>query len=481
MPESIGLGTLISAGTSILGGVMGSQKSGESSTSTSSAPWEAQQPYMTQGFEQAKTNLDERLANPLPTGPWVTPENQVQKDATAGIVDAGMAAPGNFGTWNGVGSTLAGGAPSYLNTAQDIASNGIGSTDKSATEMMRQYALTGSMPGASPGADPALRGATTSAATTGLGSVGQAQGVAQGVAERAADPNAGINAAVNGGTTFANSAGLNEQIDAASRDVMRNLNENEIRGIRQNANATGGANSSRAGAAEAIATRGAADRVGDIAAQMRGAAYSQGGSLGAGTFAAGLTAGNGAASNLNTNGAVGGNLATTVTGQQQQQGQFDTTSRLGAGSGATAQDLAVATSDAAARLGGNAQVGSGLTTGLNASTTALNGTLTGLGAAQGAGTFTQQQDQAQLTDKLNQWAAGDERKQKLLNDYWGIVGKPVGSSGTSQTDGTGGGVAGAIQGGLGGLALGTGLVRNNVFGTNPSTVPTNVPQVGGLY
>lgn len=481
MPESIGLGTLITAGTSILGGVMGSQKSGESTTNTSSAPWEPQQAPITRGFDLAGTNLDERLANPLPTGPWVTPENQVQKDATAGIVNTGMAAPDNFGQWTGVGSTLAGGAPSYLNTAQDIAKTGIGPTDKTATDMMRQYALTGSMPGASAGADPNLRAATADAATTGLGSIGTAQGIAQGVADRAADPNAGINAAVTGATQFANNAGLNDQIDAASRDVMRNLNENDIRTIRQNANATGGANSSRAAAMEAIATRGAADRVGDIAAQMRGAAYSQGGSLGAGTFTAGLTAGNGAAGALNTNGAVGGGLATTVTGQQQQQGQFDTTSRLGAGSGATAQDLATQTADTAARLGGNAQVGSGLTTGLNASTTGLNGSLAGLGAAQGAGTFTQQQEQAQLTDKLNQWAAGDERKTKLLNDYWAIVGKPVGSAGSSTTDGEGGGVAGAIQGGLGGLALGTGLVRNNVFGTSTTAVPKNVPQVGGLY
>lgn len=69
---------------------------------------------------------------------------------------------------------------------------------------------------------------------------------------------------------------LNGQIDAASRDVVRNLNENDLTGNAALAAGTGNSGSSRRGVMDAIAMRGAADRVADIGSTMRGAAYSQG-------------------------------------------------------------------------------------------------------------------------------------------------------------------------------------------------------------
>lgn len=69
---------------------------------------------------------------------------------------------------------------------------------------------------------------------------------------------------------------LDGQIDAASRDVVRNLNENQLTGNAAMAAGTGNSGSSRRAVMDAIAMRGTADRVADIGSTMRGAAYTQG-------------------------------------------------------------------------------------------------------------------------------------------------------------------------------------------------------------
>lgn len=69
---------------------------------------------------------------------------------------------------------------------------------------------------------------------------------------------------------------LEGQIDAASRDVVRNLGENQLTGNASLAAGTGNSGSSRRAVMDAIATRGAADRVADIGATLRGNAYGTG-------------------------------------------------------------------------------------------------------------------------------------------------------------------------------------------------------------
>jgi hypothetical protein len=69
---------------------------------------------------------------------------------------------------------------------------------------------------------------------------------------------------------------LDGQIDAASRDVTRNLNENQLTGNAAMAAGTGNSGSSRRAVMDAIATRGAGDRVADISSNMRGQAYNTG-------------------------------------------------------------------------------------------------------------------------------------------------------------------------------------------------------------
>jgi hypothetical protein len=69
---------------------------------------------------------------------------------------------------------------------------------------------------------------------------------------------------------------LNGQIDAASRDVTRNLYENQLTGNAGMAAGTGNSGSSRRAVMDAIAMRGAGDRVADISSNMRGQAYNTG-------------------------------------------------------------------------------------------------------------------------------------------------------------------------------------------------------------
>ena len=75
---------------------------------------------------------------------------------------------------------------------------------------------------------------------------------------------------------FADNPYTQGMIDAASRDVARNLLENQLPSIDRTASRTGNLNSTRAGVEAAIAQRGAADRLADISSDIRGRFFGQG-------------------------------------------------------------------------------------------------------------------------------------------------------------------------------------------------------------
>ena len=108
-----------------------------------------------------------------------------------------------------------------------------------------------------------------------LGQMGQFDNYGQMLADyntRISDPNAAFDYA----NQFANSSMVNDMIDAASTDVTRNLYENTLPGIDRAAAMRGNTNSNRTGIAEGIATRGAADRIADIGANIRNNMFGQG-------------------------------------------------------------------------------------------------------------------------------------------------------------------------------------------------------------
>lgn len=87
------------------------------------------------------------------------------------------------------------------------------------------------------------------------------------------DPTSQILANAN---QYANNPYLNGVIDAANRDTVRGLTEQDLPGINRAAAGTGNMNSSRTGVQEGIAQRGAMDRMADTAAAIRSQFFGQG-------------------------------------------------------------------------------------------------------------------------------------------------------------------------------------------------------------
>jgi hypothetical protein len=159
---------------------------------------------------------------------------------------------------------------------------------------------------------------------------------------------------------YANNPYMSGMIDAASRDVSRNLYENQLPGLNEAATSSGNMNSSRAGVAEGIMRRGAADQIGDIASNMRGQAYQSGLGL----------AENARGTNMNAL-----NAATGAFGQ---------------GLGAMGQGFGMANTN-------NQNLISG-------------------------GQLNQQDQQGQLNADFQQWNGNDQRQNDLLNRYYSIIG-----------------------------------------------------------
>jgi hypothetical protein len=76
--------------------------------------------------------------------------------------------------------------------------------------------------------------------------------------------------------SYANNPYVDGLIDASSRDVTRNLYENQLPGVARAAAGTGNTNSTRAGVESAIAQRGAADRLADTASNIRSQFFGKG-------------------------------------------------------------------------------------------------------------------------------------------------------------------------------------------------------------
>lgn len=112
----------------------------------------------------------------------------------------------------------------------------------------------------------------------GLGMMSNGQSGMSSVADKMANfqTSGGVDSDIAGASKYAANPYMDSMIDAASRDVTRNLKEVQLPGINRSAVGSGNMNSSRAGVAEGIAMRGAQDSIADIAANLRGNAYQNG-------------------------------------------------------------------------------------------------------------------------------------------------------------------------------------------------------------
>jgi len=265
---------------------------------------------------------------------------------------------------------------------------------------------------------------------------------------------ANMNSAVNQGfnqnnlSNYLNNDVLQGQINASTRDITRNLNENQLTGNASSAAATGNSGSSRRAVMDAIATRGANDRSADVAANMRGNAYSQALGIESGRasqnaqFQQGANQANagfqqnanqfnaGQQNQLRSQGfSMGGsqlesNLSRQQQGNQFNAGQFNQARQFGTGAGQNAfntnqqgQQYGASLAASLGRQGvSNMQTGAGM----------FN---TGVGQQLGAGQYGRDYEQQLYNQRFRQGMAPFNS----LNFYNQIVGGPNNLSNSSST------------------------------------------------
>ncbi|CAB4139249.1 hypothetical protein UFOVP345_30 [uncultured Caudovirales phage] len=202
---------------------MGGSRTSTQTQSSSTTPWQPQGDALKAIFGDAQNIYNAAKDTPGYQGDFTAGLNPTQRAALSGMLDAG----GAFGDVS----------RNYMDTAG---------------------ALNGSFQGARGVADRLASG----------------DPVAQRLAQEAlVDPTQSL---IQNAGQYAANPFVDGMIDSVGRDISRNLNENALPSLNLGASAAGNLNSSRAGAAEAVLTRGAQDRLGDISASVRGDLFTRG-------------------------------------------------------------------------------------------------------------------------------------------------------------------------------------------------------------
>lgn len=417
----------IPAVAGLAGGLMksaGGNGPSTSSGSSSQAPWTPQQSFMTDGFDQAKTNLAQQNATPNYGGQLYQGTNDVQQTAINNA--EGYAQSTGQTLQNNTANTsaaLQAGANPWVNQAQNLAANGAGAhVDSGYGNTFRNIAANGSGMGSNP-----LSSALQTAGIAGARALGNGQSTLGAVqASAMADP---TQSTISDAGQYANNPYLDGAIRAANQNTNNTLNEQTLPGLNRQATMGGNINSSRAGMAEAMANRDAATMNANTEATMRNQSYNSGLQLAAHQREAGMSAATSAATAANS---TGNTAALGAGGLQQQAGQFSTQAQLQAAQGGAAADNTATGINAQTQLGGTAQLGAAVNAGTNAAQSAGSQANGLFNLANGAQT-TQQTSQNQANQIAYQKYLADNGGQATsnLNNYWNIVGKPVGTQSTN--------------------------------------------------
>lgn len=330
MAFGITAGQLLGAAAGLGGALLGSK--GSKGTTTNNAPWKQQQPYLTYGFQGGQDALNKALAAGTYGGPRIAGLNDYQ------IGGANAAGDYALGTGLGLGSAQAGMGLGGLSNLYNYTNN--------AGSLLNNYV----------NGDP-----------TGY--------------------------ALNMANTYASSPYADGMVSAASRDISRNLYENQLPNLSLSAAGSGNTNSTRAGIAEGIMQRGAADRIGDLSAQIRGGLFNTGLNNGLNQYNTQFT------NSLNANNA------------------FLNASQLGQ----------------------------------NALNSGLQNVYNSADAAVRAGQMYQNQNQNELTSNMNAFNEARDTPMSLWQKYMNLVGGQ--QFGSTQTSSTPGGITGALGGAASGLGL----------------------------
>jgi len=203
----------------------GSKSKSSSNSSSKTYVDESQQPYLDDIRDQAQTLNEGGM--PVAGVAGINP-------TLSGAINAGNMAGG---MQVGAGTNLM----------------ALGASQTGGTNAAMNYANTAMGGTAANGINTAVNTGNTMAANTGMA-------------------NAAVNAGFNQGNVDSAMAaampGLQNMINASTRDITRDLNENQLTAISSQAAGSGNSGSSRAGVMEGIATRGALDRSADVGANI---------------------------------------------------------------------------------------------------------------------------------------------------------------------------------------------------------------------
>jgi hypothetical protein len=320
------------------------------------SPWEKAQPYILDGYDQAKTELNNNLTGAY-TGPRVAGLDPYQTN--------GATATGDWASTYGsqIPTQLFNGGTSMMNSGSAYGTNAQNIINQAGTDQTQNF--------------------------------------------------------LSQANQYANNPYVNGLIDANSRDIVRNLNENQLPSLNLAAAGTGNTNSTRTGVSQAIAERGAADRLADVSNNIRSSFFNNG---------------------LN-----------------MAQSQYN-----------TQQSLASNTNQ---QLGQAYQLGTGSLTGAQQA----NGN--NFDQTQAAGGVFQGQQQKEYDAAKAAYGEGQNTNLDLLAKYMGIINGAYGGSGVPGT--VSNGAAAGIQGALGGAATGAGLYGK--LGGFNNTTSTPMPGLEGGY
>lgn len=362
-----------------MGGIFGGG-SQSTSSSSSSAPWAPQQPYILNSFQDAQNLYNQQSPNGYYTGQTYAPINSTQQQGALTGQNVGQEMVANGGNVSGVGSAALMGLP----TASAVGANyALGNFNQGNTGALNMAAgnTPMSLNASNMGILSALRGAS-------------------------GDPTAQNE---RDASSYANNPVIQQQIASAIQPITDQLSMQTLPGLNAQAVAGGNVDSSRAGAAEGLATLAAQRTASQVASGIQSNAYDTGLQL----------AENGRATNLNAQlGAAGAANQSTGLGLQGQT---------------SANNNNVANQGIA--LGGNGQLLSSVGVGNGVLSTGNNTQQQGIADILSSGGILQQNQQNQNNAALQQWQGQQNYPWQLLNNYSNLVaGKNFG--GTSQSNGT---------------------------------------------
>ena len=430
MPISAGA---VAAGAAVVGAgasaasALGAKSGAQQQSQSSSAPWSAQQPYLQQGFQNAQNIYNtQSQAGPFP-GQYYAPASaqQYQNAGQAQNFDTGAGNNLAYGEAQAAQTGL-GAQGNYLGNATSMAANGTPQANQGTMNALNNYAQGGGLAGVQT-VNGNLSSALNTAGVNGAQAInGFNQGLSNAASTAAGNPTAQI--AANAGT-YMNSAPVQQAISATNAGINQTLNEQTLPGINQAAANGGSLNSSRAGAANAMAQGQAATAMGQADASIENNAYNQGLGVANSTYGTGLGAqiqANTAGLNANTG------LAQGQQNYQLNQQQGETGTQLAAGEAGLSSQLGYNQLNANTQLAANAQLGNGVTTGLSAGN-AANATAAnnfGLGAQAGAVGQTNQQNLD--NQALLQWQQANGGAALTANqNFMGQIQGNYGSTGSS--------------------------------------------------